>query len=96
MFQSEPDYDPFADRRQKTVGEKEDEYQRKRRKVAAISPERVDPFADGKFRNVLNPYYIIVIKENYHRLYTHHLSMQYNIRGMNENINVSRVSISPL
>ena len=47
-FQSEPDYDPLADRRQKTVGEKEDEYQRKRRKIAAISPERIDPFADGK------------------------------------------------
>lgn len=50
-FQGEPDYDPFADRRQKTVGEKEDEYQRKRRKIAAISPERVDPFADGKFQD---------------------------------------------
>lgn len=48
QFQSEPDYDPFADRRIKTVGEKEDEYRQKRRKIAAISPERVDPFADGK------------------------------------------------
>lgn len=53
-FQSEPDYDPFADRRQKTVGEKEDEYQRKRRKIAAISPERIDPFADGKCKD-FNP-----------------------------------------
>lgn len=48
FFQSEPDYDPFADTRRKTVGEKEDEYRQKRRKIAAISPERVDPFADGK------------------------------------------------
>lgn len=47
-FQSEPDYDPFAETRVKTVGEKEDEYRQKRRKIAAISPERVDPFADGK------------------------------------------------
>lgn len=45
--QNEPEYDPFEDRRQKTVGEKEDEYRQRRRKLV-ISPERVDPFADGK------------------------------------------------
>lgn len=45
--QNEPEYDPFEDRRQKTVGEKEDEYRARRRKLV-ISPERVDPFADGK------------------------------------------------
>lgn len=48
-FQSEPDYDPFESRRPKTVGEKEDEYRQKRRKQV-LSPARVDPFADGKFR----------------------------------------------
>lgn len=49
LFQSEPDYDPFESRRPKTVGEKEDEYRQKRRKQV-LSPARVDPFADGKFR----------------------------------------------
>lgn len=48
-FQSEPDYDPFEAHRPKTVGEKEDEYRQKRRKQV-LSPARVDPFADGKFR----------------------------------------------
>lgn len=48
-LQSEPDYDPFEARRTKTVGEKEDEYRQKRRKQQ-LSPARVDPFADGKFR----------------------------------------------
>lgn len=48
-LQSEPDYDPFADHRRPTVGEKEDEYRQKRRRLV-ISPERVDPFADGTFR----------------------------------------------
>lgn len=47
--QSEPDYDPFENRRPKTVGEKEDEYRQKRRKQV-LSPARVDPFADGKCR----------------------------------------------
>lgn len=48
LFQNEPDYDPFADHRRPTVGEKEDEYRQKRRRLV-ISPERVDPFADGKW-----------------------------------------------
>lgn len=48
-LQSEPDYDPFAEHRRPTVGEKEDEYRQKRRRLV-ISPERVDPFADGTFR----------------------------------------------
>ncbi|XP_053668336.1 splicing factor 3B subunit 1-like [Anopheles marshallii] len=45
MAQGE-DYDPFAERRKPTVAEKEDEYRQKRRHLV-ISPERVDPFADG-------------------------------------------------
>lgn len=40
------DFDPFADRRRPTVAEKEDEYRQKRRRLV-ISPDRVDPFADG-------------------------------------------------
>lgn len=47
FFQSEKDYDPFADRRQKTVAEKEDEYRAIRRRMI-ISPERIDPFAEGR------------------------------------------------
>jgi hypothetical protein len=46
IFQSEKDYDPFAERRRPTVAEKEDEYRQKRR-MMIISPERVDPFAEG-------------------------------------------------
>ncbi|XP_046390024.1 splicing factor 3B subunit 1 isoform X1 [Ischnura elegans] len=46
IAQSEKDYDPFAERRRPTVGEKEDEYRQKRRRMI-ISPERVDPFAEG-------------------------------------------------
>lgn len=52
LLQSEPDYDPFADHRRPTIGEKEDEYRQKRRRLV-ISPERVDPFADGTFVNRL-------------------------------------------
>uniref|UniRef100_A0A182J3Z3 Splicing factor 3B subunit 1 domain-containing protein n=1 Tax=Anopheles atroparvus TaxID=41427 RepID=A0A182J3Z3_ANOAO len=40
------DHDPFAERRRLTVADKEDEYRQKRRRLV-ISPERVDPFADG-------------------------------------------------
>ncbi|GFG37140.1 hypothetical protein Cfor_05800 [Coptotermes formosanus] len=46
VAQAEKDYDPFADRRRPTVAEKEDEYRQKRR-MMIISPERVDPFAEG-------------------------------------------------
>ncbi|PNF36634.1 Splicing factor 3B subunit 1 [Cryptotermes secundus] len=46
VAQSEKDYDPFAERRRPTVAEKEDEYRQKRR-MMIISPERVDPFAEG-------------------------------------------------
>ncbi|GLH04291.1 Splicing factor 3B subunit 1 [Gryllus bimaculatus] len=46
VAQSEKDYDPFADRRRPTIAEKEDEYRQKRRQMI-ISPERVDPFAEG-------------------------------------------------
>ncbi|KAG5321664.1 SF3B1 factor, partial [Pseudoatta argentina] len=42
----EKDYDPFADRRRPTIADREDEYRQKRRRMI-ISPERVDPFAEG-------------------------------------------------
>lgn len=48
FLQNDKDYDPFADRRRPTIAEKEDEYRQKRRRMI-ISPERVDPFADGEF-----------------------------------------------
>ncbi|XP_039290962.1 LOW QUALITY PROTEIN: splicing factor 3B subunit 1 [Nilaparvata lugens] len=46
IAKSESDYDPFADRRTKTITEREDEYRQKRRRMI-ISPERIDPFAEG-------------------------------------------------
>lgn len=46
LFQSEKDYDPFADRRRPTIADREDEYRQKRRRMI-ISPERSDPFAQG-------------------------------------------------
>ena len=47
-FQSDKDYDPFADRRRPTIADREDEYRQKRRRMI-ISPERIDPFADGEY-----------------------------------------------
>ncbi|KAF0294033.1 Splicing factor 3B subunit 1 [Amphibalanus amphitrite] len=44
--QAEQDYDPFADRRRPTIADREDEYRARRRQMV-ISPERLDPFADG-------------------------------------------------
>lgn len=42
------DLDPLADRRRPTIADREDEYRQKRRRLQ-ISPERADPFADGRF-----------------------------------------------
>lgn len=44
---AEEDYDPFAEHRRPTIADREDEYRAKRRKMV-ISPERVDPFAEGR------------------------------------------------
>lgn len=41
-------YDPFAEHRPQKIAEREDEYKARRRQMI-ISPERLDPFADGKF-----------------------------------------------
>ena len=43
------DVDPFAEHRRPTIADREDEYRAKRRKMV-ISPERVDPFAEGMFK----------------------------------------------
>lgn len=40
----------MAEHRRPTIADRENEYQKKRRMVqGAISPERLDPFADGKY-----------------------------------------------
>lgn len=46
-FQSDKDYDPFAEKRRPIIADREDEYRQKRRRMI-ISPERMDPFAEGK------------------------------------------------
>ncbi|TWW81174.1 Splicing factor 3B subunit 1 [Takifugu flavidus] len=44
--QSDEQYDPFAEHRPQKIAEREDEYKQRRRQMI-ISPERLDPFADG-------------------------------------------------
>ncbi|KAF0026938.1 hypothetical protein F2P81_021675 [Scophthalmus maximus] len=44
--QSDEQYDPFAEHRPQKIAEREDEYKSRRRQMI-ISPERLDPFADG-------------------------------------------------
>ncbi|KAF7652896.1 hypothetical protein LDENG_00090610 [Lucifuga dentata] len=44
--QSDEQYDPFAEHRPQKIAEREDEYKARRRQMI-ISPERLDPFADG-------------------------------------------------
>uniref|UniRef100_A0A6Q2Z3R6 Splicing factor 3B subunit 1 n=1 Tax=Esox lucius TaxID=8010 RepID=A0A6Q2Z3R6_ESOLU len=44
--QSDEQYDPFAEHRPAKIAEREDEYKARRRQMI-ISPERLDPFADG-------------------------------------------------
>lgn len=39
-------YDPFAEHRPQKIADREDEY-KKHRRMMIISPERLDPFADG-------------------------------------------------
>ncbi|CAB0035676.1 unnamed protein product [Trichogramma brassicae] len=43
---SDKEFDPFADRRRPTIADREDEYKQKRRRMR-LSPERIDPFAEG-------------------------------------------------
>ncbi|XP_018431647.1 PREDICTED: splicing factor 3B subunit 1 isoform X2 [Nanorana parkeri] len=44
--QSSEQYDPFAEHRPQKIADREDEY-KKHRRTMIISPERLDPFADG-------------------------------------------------
>uniref|UniRef100_A0A8C6KUU7 Splicing factor 3b subunit 1 n=1 Tax=Nothobranchius furzeri TaxID=105023 RepID=A0A8C6KUU7_NOTFU len=44
--QSDEQYDPFAEHRPQKIAEREDDYKGRRRQ-RIISPERLDPFADG-------------------------------------------------
>ncbi|KAK5920441.1 hypothetical protein CgunFtcFv8_024250 [Champsocephalus gunnari] len=44
--QSDEQYDPFAEHRPAKIADREDEY-KGRRRMMIISPERLDPFADG-------------------------------------------------
>ncbi|XP_060636999.1 splicing factor 3B subunit 1 isoform X1 [Anolis sagrei] len=44
--QSTEQYDPFAEHRPQKIADREDEY-KNRRRMMIISPERLDPFADG-------------------------------------------------
>ncbi|XP_073414260.1 splicing factor 3B subunit 1 isoform X4 [Dendrobates tinctorius] len=44
--QSAEQYDPFAEHRPQKIADREDEY-KKYRRTMIISPERLDPFADG-------------------------------------------------
>ncbi|XP_061826830.1 splicing factor 3B subunit 1 isoform X4 [Nerophis lumbriciformis] len=46
--QSDEQYDPFAEHRPQKIAEREDEYKGRRMQMI-ISPERLDPFADGCF-----------------------------------------------
>lgn len=50
--QSDEQYDPFAEHRPQKISDREDEYKKRRQKMI-ISPERHDPFADGKFHTTI-------------------------------------------
>ena len=49
--------DPFAQHRQPTIAEREDEYRARRRQMV-ISPPRNDPFADGRCPDVIHPCFL--------------------------------------
>ncbi|XP_064118804.1 splicing factor 3B subunit 1-like isoform X1 [Macrobrachium nipponense] len=58
------DHDPMAQYKRPTIAEREDEY-RARRRMQVISPERVDPFADGGKTPDMNARtYAHIIKES--------------------------------
>lgn len=52
--QSDEQYDPFAEHRPQKIADREDEYKARRRQMI-ISPERLDPFADGNSLSFLFP-----------------------------------------
>ncbi len=57
-------YDPFAEHRPQKISDREDEYKKRRQKMI-ISPERHDPFADGKFYTIFFSVYFICLYDQY-------------------------------
>lgn len=47
------DYDPFAEHRPKKVRDRDNDYQKQKRPNMMISPARYDPFADGRYKQLL-------------------------------------------
>lgn len=47
------EYDPLADRRPQKIADREDEYKAIRRRMI-ISPERYDPFAEGRYSQMMS------------------------------------------
>lgn len=65
IAQSDKDYDPFAEKRRPTIADREDEYRQMRRRMI-ISPERMDPFAEGgKTPDIGSRTYTQIMKEQY-------------------------------
>lgn len=52
--------DPFAQHRQPTIAEREDEYRARRRQMV-ISPPRNDPFADGRCSGLRHSYLLCLV-----------------------------------
>lgn len=46
------------------VADRENEYRARHRKIM-ISPERVDPFADGKFNRLIFWYFLVILIQNF-------------------------------
>lgn len=57
-------YDPFAEHRPQKISDREDEYKKRRQKMI-ISPERHDPFADGKFHTIILLFILSVHADQY-------------------------------
>ncbi|XP_067132828.1 splicing factor 3B subunit 1 isoform X1 [Centruroides vittatus] len=63
LVTTDKDYDPFAERRVPRIADREDEYRAQRRKLM-ISPERIDPFADGgKTPDAQSRTYQVIMRE---------------------------------
>lgn len=63
LVTTDKEYDPFAERRVPRIADREDEYRAQRRKLM-ISPERIDPFADGgKTPDAQSRTYQVIMRE---------------------------------
>lgn len=47
LLQIDKDHDPMAQYKRPTIADREDDY-RARRRAQVLSPDRIDPFMDGK------------------------------------------------